>query len=167
MWEGLNVGGFMFDDSMEYASAKKESDIINYIIDRMNISDPQVALKVYYKLLERQDFQTVVGITFLKQLRDFCVRSGVAEDSEIKLITVPGDLTKRGKLSSFGDSSSLEIDTGIHENAKDMDIGFEKLDDKIREEFSETEKNLKRDINEHISKETKFKQIADFYRDKD
>ena len=84
MWEGLQVSGFQFDDSMEYALAKKEADIINYIIERMDISDPQVALKVYYKLLERQDFKTVVGFTFLKQLRDFCVQNGVVDEESIK-----------------------------------------------------------------------------------
>ena len=36
MWEGLKIGGFQFDDSMEYALAKKESDIIGYITERMN-----------------------------------------------------------------------------------------------------------------------------------
>ena len=75
MWEGLKIGGFQFDDSMEYALAKKESDIIGYITERMNINDPQVALLVYYKLLERQDMKTVVGLSFLKQLRDYCVES--------------------------------------------------------------------------------------------
>ena len=164
MWEGLTVGGFQFDDSLEYAGAKKESDIINYIIERMNISDPQIALKVYYKLLERQDMKSVIGLAFLKQLRDFCIQSGIIDDSQIKLIPVSSDQSKKGKLSSYGDAAALEIDSGIHENSADMDNSFEKLDGKINEEFAETEKNLKRDIRNHINQENKFKQVADYYR---
>ena len=155
MWEGLTVGGFQFDDSMEYALAKKEADIIQYISDRMDLRDPQVALKVYYKLLERKDFRTVVGLSFLKQLRDFCIDSGVAPDDAIKLIGIRND--KKGKLSSFGDENALEIDSAISESTADMENGFEKLDTKINEEFSETERELKRDIQNHISKENKFK----------
>ena len=164
MWEGLQVSGFQFDDSMEYALAKKEADIINYIIERMDISDPQVALKVYYKLLERQDLKTVIGHTFLKQLRDFCVQNGVADDESIRLISIKSD--KKGKLASFGDENALEIDSAISDSTKDMDKGFEKLDTKISEEFSEKEKELKRNIQDLKSKESKFKAVADHYRNK-
>ena len=164
MWEGLTVGGFQFDDSMEYAQAKKEADIINYIVERMDVTDPQVALKVYYKLIERQDLKTVVGLAFLKQLRDYCIQNEVVDDETIKLISIKSD--KKGKLSSFGDERALEVDTAISDSASDIDNGFEHLDTKISEEFSETEKELKRNIQEHISKENKFKAVAEHYRDK-
>ena len=164
MWEGLQVSGFQFDDSMEYALAKKEADIINYIIERMDMTDPQVALKVYYKLLERQDLKTVVGMTFLKQLRDFCVQAGVADEESIRLISVKSE--KKGKLASFGDENALEIDTAISDSAADMENGFNHLDTKISEEFSETEKELKRNIQDLKSKENKFKAVADHYRNK-
>lgn len=166
MWEGLKVAGFQFDDSMEYALAKKESDIINYIVERMNISDPQVALKVYYKLLDRNDFKTVVGLTFLKQLRDFCVQSGVVDENQIKFIAVLSDTNKKGRLSSFGDETSLEIDSAISESASDMNVKFERLDKNIDDEFAETEKALKRDIQNHINNEKKFKNVAEYYRGK-
>ena len=166
MWDGLKVGGFQFDDSMEYALAKKESDIINYIVERMDVSDPQIALKVYYKLLERKDMKTVIGLAFLKQLRDFCIRSGVADESQLKVIPISDDTDKKGKLSSYGDASALEIDSAISESASEMDNKFEHLDQKIENEFAETEKALKRDIQNHINKENKYKNIADFYRAK-
>ena len=166
MWEGLKVGGFLFDDSMEYARAKKESDIINYISERMDISDPQIALKVYYKLLDRQDMKTVVGLTFLKQLRDFCVDNGIVDESQIKVISIPSEQSKKGKVSSYGDENALEIDSAIAESSSDMDNRFDRLDNKIEEEFSETEKALKRDIQNHISQENKYKNVADYYRAK-
>ena len=164
MWEGLQVSGFQFDDSMEYALAKKEADIINYIIERMDISDPQVALKVYYKLLERQDFKTVVGFTFLKQLRDFCVQNGVVDEESIKVISIKSD--KKGKLASYGDENALEIDSAITESAEDLGKGFDHLDTKIREEFSEKEKELKANIRDLKSKEDRFKAVAEHYRNK-
>ena len=164
MWEGLQVSGFQFDDSMEYALAKKEADIINYIIERMDISDPQVALKVYYKLLERQDFKTVVGFTFLKQLRDFCVQNGVVDEESIKVISIKSD--KKGKLASYGDENALEIDSAITESAEDLGKGFDHLDTKIQEEFSEKEKELKANIRDLKSKEDRFKAVAEHYRNK-
>ena len=136
MWEGLKIGGFQFDDSMEYALAKKESDIIGYITERMNINDPQVALIVYYKLLERQDMKTVVGLSFLKQLRDYCVESGVVEDSQIKMIPIRVENGAKGKLSSYGDEEALETDAAIETGEQAVEGGFEKLDNKISEEFS-------------------------------
>lgn len=166
MWDGLKVGGFQFDDSMEYALAKKESDIINYITERMDTSDPQIAMKVYYKLLERQDMKTVVGLAYLKQLRDFCIQSGIIDDAQLKVIPIIDEKEKKGKLSSYGDASALEMDTAISESAADMDTKFERLDQKIDDEFAETEKALKRDIQNHINKENKYKNIADFYRSK-
>ena len=126
MWEGLQVSGFQFDDSMEYALAKKEADIINYIIERMDISDPQVAVKVYYKLLERQDVKTVGGFPFLTQLRDFCVQNGVVDEESIKVISIKSD--KKGKLASYGDENALEIDSAITESAEDLGKGFDHLD---------------------------------------
>ncbi|MBR6476000.1 MAG: hypothetical protein IKS98_11190 [Lachnospiraceae bacterium] len=166
MWEGLKIGGFQFDDSMEYALAKKESDIIGYITERMNINDPQVALLVYYKLLERQDMKTVVGLSFLKQLRDYCVESGVVEDSQIKMIPIRVDNGAKGKLSSFGDEEALETDSAIQTGEEALNGGFEKLDNKISEEFSTEERQLKREKKEHADRERKLKAVADHYKNK-
>jgi len=166
MWDGLDIDGFQFDDSMEYARAKKEADIISFILDRMNVSDPQVALKVYYKLLERNDMNTVVGLTFLKQLRDHCVNSGIIDKSELKPIPILGESGSKGKISSYGDATALATDSAIYENSTDMEEGFEKLDKKIDEEFAETEKLLKRDIKDHINRENKLKLMAEFYHNK-
>ena len=166
MWEGLKIGGFQFDDSMEYALAKKESDIIGYITERMNVNDPQVALIVYYKLLERQDMKTVVGLSFLKQLRDYCVESGVVDDSQIKMIPIRVENGAKGKLSSYGDEEALETDAAIETGEEAVKSGFEKLDNKISEEFSAEEKQLKRDIQTHVDREKKLKSVADHYKNK-
>ena len=166
MWEGLKIGGFQFDDSMEYALAKKESDIIGYITERMNLNDPQVALIVYYKLLERQDMKTVVGLSFLKQLRDYCVESGVVDDSQIKMIPIRVENGAKGKLSSYGDEEALETDAAIETGEEAVKSGFEKLDNKISEEFSAEEKQLKRDIQTHVDREKKLKSVADHYKNK-
>ncbi|MBO4781272.1 MAG: hypothetical protein J5522_02655 [Lachnospiraceae bacterium] len=166
MWEGLKIGGFQFDDSMDYALAKKESDIIEYVSERMNISDPQVALLVYYKLLDRQDMNTVVGLTFLKQLRDYCIQSGVVDDSQIRMIPIKGENNKKGKLSSYGDEDALETDAAISQGEENMDEGLNTLENKIEEEFSNEEKQLKRDIKSHIDRESKLKSVADHYKNK-
>jgi hypothetical protein len=146
--------------------AKKESDIIGYITERMNVNDPQVALIVYYKLLERQDMKTVVWLSFLKQLRDYCVESGVTDDSQIKMIPIRVENGAKGKLSSYGDEEALDTDAAIETGEEAVKSGFEKLDNKISEEFSAEEKQLKRDIQTHVDREKKLKSVADHYKNK-
>ena len=72
----------------------------------------------------------------------------------------------KGKLSSYGDEEALETDAAIETGEQAVESGFEKLDNKISEEFSAEEKQLKRDIQNHQDREKKLKSIADYYKTK-
>lgn len=114
MWDNLTVNGFRFDDAKEFAQAKREVEAIEYITMKMDVTDPNTAVKVYYKLLERQSLHTVVGISFLKELRNTIITSGIVSDEDLKCIDV---LTKKreGRIESFGDETSLAVEAATPE----------------------------------------------------
>ena len=145
MWNDLTVNGFHFDNAGEYADAKKENETIEYISSKMNLSDPEVAFKVYYKLLERQNLHTIVGFSFLKELRDRIIKSGIIKEEELRSINAP-KVTLAGKTEdkSVGDETSLEIGSLVKENS-DVPI-------------------VSQDITRSKSKEKRLKAVADYYR---
>ena len=143
MWDNLTVNGFHFETAAEYADAKKEYEAIEYICSKMDISNPEVAFKIYYKLLERKNLHTIVGYSFLKELRDKIASSGIIKDEELRSINAPKVSSKPEPTNNVGDETSLEIDNlakkeNIDDNPKDKD----------RER----------------SKEKKLKAVADYYR---
>jgi len=60
----------------------------------------------------------------------------------------------------------LETDAAISQGEENMDEGLNTLENKIEEEFSNEEKQLKRDIKSHIDRENKLKSVADHYKNK-
>lgn len=166
MWNNLTVNGFQFDNSTDYAEAKKEADAIDYLKSKMDIDNPEVAIKVYYKLLDRQNLHTIIGYTFLKQLRDFCIDSGIVNDNQIKSIIFPSVTETKGKIDAYGDEVSLEIDSSIDNTQEQVDEGFKEFDKGPAQVFAEQEKKLKRDIQNLISKQNKLNTVAEHYRHK-
>ena len=144
MWDNLTVNGFHFDSAAEYADAKKEYEAIEYICSKMDISDPEVAFKVYYKLLERQNLHTIVGYSFLKELRDSIAGSGIISNEELRSINAPKVTVKPESESSLGDETSLEIDNLACSDDGSVQPVKEKHPEKTREK--------------------KLKAVADYYR---
>lgn len=166
MWNNLTVNGFQFDNSNDYAEARREADAIEYLSSKMNISDPEIAIKVYYKLLDRQNLHTIIGYSFLKQLRDFCISSGLVSENQIKSIILPSSEPKSGKIESYGDEISLEIDDSIDKTKEEVDESFEEYDKSASKTLSDLEKKLKRDIQTLQDKEKKLNTVAEHYRNK-
>lgn len=164
MWDNMTVGGFHFNSAAEYADAKHEEETIRTIESRMDVNNPEIALKVYFKLLERQTLHTIVGLTFLKKLYDCALKSGIIEESELKAINAP-TLTEVDLPTQTGDETALENDTNATEFSSDVENsipqeseGEEKPGDEIR--------RLNRIINSSRENEKKSKTIADYYRKK-
>ena len=107
MWDDLVVDGFRFDSANAYAKAKREAEKIEYIKLKMDLSQPEIAAKVYYKLLEKQSFETIVGLSFLKQLRDYVISEGVVKEEDIKNLTI-GSASSEG-VENYGDETALEL----------------------------------------------------------
>lgn len=160
MWDNMNVKGFQFDTAAEYAEAKHEAEAIEYICSKMDVNDPQIALKVYYKLLERKNLHTVFGVIFLKELRDRIINAGLAEDSDLKYIHAPSFESDLFNANETGDETALENDSLISEASEDVE-------DKLKGpelDKSDEVKKLNRDLSIYRDNEKKIKSVAEHYR---
>lgn len=146
MWDNLTVNGFHFETAAEYADAKKEYEAIDYICSKMDVTNPETAFKVYYKLLERKNLHTIVGYSFLKDLRDRIVTSGIISENELRSINAPKVSVRSEKDNTVGDETSLEIDSLTTAAASG---------DQAVSSIAGSKNN---------SKEKKLKAVADYYR---
>ena len=162
MWDNLTIKGFHFNSAKEYADAKKESETIDYICSRMDINNPEIALKVYIKLLDKQTMNTILGICFLKQLRDTVLASNMIDEEELKTIHSPSFMTEEDS-TEFGDETALLNSQSASEYAADVDAGIpEDEDDKP----SDTIRRLTRELNDRANKEKQAKNMVDFLKSK-
>lgn len=86
--EGYSVGGYMFAARADYERALKEQETINYITANTNFSDTKSILKMYNRAVENSSFKSVIGVAFMKELRDKIAGSGILEEKLIAPIPV-------------------------------------------------------------------------------
>ena len=84
----INVDGFIFEDEETAKLARKEEEGIRFIKERTALDNPEVALKLYKKLLQQQIFVTPVGIRFLTELQYIALSSTYIPRDEIPPIPV-------------------------------------------------------------------------------
>lgn len=162
MWDNLTVKGFHFNSAKEYADAKKESDTIDYICSKMDIKNPEIALKVYIKLLDRQTMSTVLGICFLKQLRDTVLASNMIDEEELKTIHSPSFAPEEDS-TEFGDETALLNSETASEYASSVEAGLpEESDNKP----SDAMKRLNRDLNSSLNKEKEARNMIGYLKSK-
>lgn len=166
MWDNMTVSGFHFSTAAEYADAKHEADTIATIESRMDLSNPEIALKVYFKLLERQTMHTIVGMSFLKSLYDTIQKAGIIDESELKAINAPVLVDPEVQTQTqTGDETALENDVSANEFSSDVDDSIPSQGDEDEKPGDEI-RRLNRDINSSRDREKKLKTVADFYRNK-
>lgn len=95
--------GFTFQSEAELAEAKKEAEVVAYIRSQADLDDVKTALKLYNRLIEKGTLQTVLGISFLKELRSRVSGAGVVAESSLRPLPEPvkkeelQDKTKKSK----------------------------------------------------------------------
>ena len=163
MWDNLTVDGFHFDSAADYANARRESEAIAHIRAKMDIKNPEIALKVYYKLLDRQSFHTVVGICFLKELRDCVTSSNMVDEQELKTIHSPL-MSVNEDSTEVGDENALENSAVASEYAEDVEVQMPAANEEI--EPGDVIKRLNRDLNEQKLKGTKAENLNSYLHGK-
>jgi hypothetical protein len=83
------VNGYLFETEEEARQAKKEADGIRYIREQMGRNDPDVLLRLYERLIEKNTFETVVGIAFLRELQVYLESVPSIRKEDIPPIPVP------------------------------------------------------------------------------
>ncbi len=71
------VSGYEFADAHEYKEAKREEETVEYIKANTDLNDINKVLKLYHKLVERKTLKTVIGFTFLCELRNKILSAGI------------------------------------------------------------------------------------------
>lgn len=82
------IDGFAFADSLDYREAEKEAEALKYIKANSDLSNIEQMTKLYQMLLERKTLKTVVGFSFLKELRDKILKEGQLEESSLPGILI-------------------------------------------------------------------------------
>ena len=165
MWDNLTVKGFHFNNAKEYADAKKEADTIDYICSKMDITNPEIALKVYIKLLDRQTLSTVLGICFLKQLRDTVLASNMIDEEELKTIHSPS-FAPESDSTEFGDETALLNSQTASDYAASVDSQLPPEEEGEDGKPSDTIKRLNRDLNDSKNKEKQANNMISILRGK-
>lgn len=85
---GKIVEGFYFAEAKEAQKAKQEAEGVLYIKSKLNMDNPKMLVKMYHKVIEEHLFETAVGLTFLKELRDYILEFPEIEEKMLAPIAV-------------------------------------------------------------------------------
>ncbi len=88
MGETYETERFSFESRESYEQAKKEKEIIEQLIQNVDLSDSKKALKVYHKAISEKVFSTVTGYSFLVELRQSILDSGIVTERAMAPIPV-------------------------------------------------------------------------------
>lgn len=84
----VSVGGFSFENKDEAEQAKKEIEGIKYIKAKTDMSDSEVILQVYNKMIGQKLFETAVGYSYLKDLQEYLTTIPFIKNEDILPIPV-------------------------------------------------------------------------------
>ena len=73
----ITVSGFAFDNPAIGEEALKEQEAVEYVSRQLNYDDTKSLLALYNQMVYRRMFHTQVGITYLKSIQDYLLRSDV------------------------------------------------------------------------------------------
>ncbi|HBA98290.1 MAG TPA: hypothetical protein DCZ23_09290 [Lachnospiraceae bacterium] len=83
------IDGYSFPGRNDYEKALKEKEAISYIAANTNMADMKAVLKIYNKSVEKQSFQTAVGLEFVNNMRKTLISSGIVSKDTLMDIPVP------------------------------------------------------------------------------
>lgn len=97
--KGLVVNGFLFSTNKEYNQAKEELEAIEYIKKNTDLTNAKTVLKLYTKLTGNRTFHTPVGYTFLSELRDTIIQSGIIKPEIVENIYIPSNVVDNNEVA--------------------------------------------------------------------
>lgn len=109
--DALVVDGFVFPSAQEAQIAIKEQKNIEIIRSRMEDSDEKALYELYTKLMERQMFKTMIGFSFLSELRHRLINEYSYSPEELPTVTLP----KRMEYDKVDTINQSVLDTRVEE----------------------------------------------------
>ena len=89
--------GHTFDDEKQLISAKKEAEAIEYLRAKTDFGNMNNLMKLYDRILDRDMMETVVGIEFLKEIRNTLVSSGMFKEEQVRPVPLLPEVKKLKK----------------------------------------------------------------------
>lgn len=82
------VDGFVFETKADYEAALQEKKGIKYLSSQLDLNNTEKTFQLYSELIEKKIFNTIIGLEYLKLLRQTLIKSGSYNDSELVPIRV-------------------------------------------------------------------------------
>lgn len=89
--------GHTFDDEKQLIAAKKEAEAIEYLRAKTDFSNMNNLMKLYNRILDRDMMETVVGIEFLKEIRETLIGSGMFTEDQVRPVPLLPEVKKLKK----------------------------------------------------------------------
>ena len=89
--------GHTFDDEKQLIAAKKEAEAIDYLRAKTDFSNMNNLMKLYDRILDRDMMETVVGIEFLKEIREKLISSGMFTEEQVRPVPLLPEVKKMKK----------------------------------------------------------------------
>ena len=86
--------GHTFDDEKQLIAAKKEAEAIEYLRSKTDFGNMNMLMKLYNRVLDRGMMETVIGIEFLKEIRDMLVGSGMFTEEQVRPVPLLPEVKK-------------------------------------------------------------------------
>lgn len=96
MSTSYELGAFVFESRETYEAAKREWNMIQVLEEKVDFSDLKAGLKVYNKFVAEKTFVTIIGYSFLQNLRQHLIDNGVATAESLAEIPVKERKTVSG-----------------------------------------------------------------------
>lgn len=89
--------GHTFDDEKQLIAAKKEAEAIEYLRAKTDFNNMNNLMKLYDRILDRDMMETVVGIEFLKEIRETLIGSGMFTEDQVRPVPLLPEVKKLKK----------------------------------------------------------------------
>lgn len=85
----LIVDGFQLPSESEAQLALKEKENIEIIKNRLDMTNGSAVYQIYEKLIQRDMFKTIVGYSFLHELRHLLVTEFMYNEEDLSIVVLP------------------------------------------------------------------------------
>lgn len=89
--------GHTFEDEKQLILAKKEAEAIEYLRAKTDFNNMNTLMKLYNRILDRDMMETVIGIDFLKEIREKLEASGMFTEEQIRPLPLLPEVKKLKK----------------------------------------------------------------------
>ena len=85
----IELDGYTFFSEADAKLAQDEHKKVDYLMDRLDFSNPESIYRIYEKAVSERVFRTPVGLSFMKETRDFLVENPEIDSGTISPIPLP------------------------------------------------------------------------------